>query len=138
MNAAEVAAVVAKIRLGDNRETSREVILEWADSIGDLDFDDAVQAVRMHRRESTEYLVAAHIRLGVLRIKAARSPSNDSTPARYLQLQAGLLPSAPKPANFDAMCAVWADPDAFARELAVYDAQLAQARRAPSAADPAP
>ena len=72
MNAAQVAAVVAKIRLGDNRETSREVILEWVDSIGDLDFDDAVEAVRMHRRETTVYLQPAHVRANVRLLRARR------------------------------------------------------------------
>jgi len=72
VNAAQVAAVVAKIRLGDNRETSREVILEWVDSIGDLDFDDAVEAVRMHRRETTVYLQPAHVRANVRLLRARR------------------------------------------------------------------
>jgi hypothetical protein len=131
VNAAQVAAVVAKIRLGDNRETSREVILEWVDSIGDLDFDDAVEAVRMHRRETTDYLTPAHVRTNVKRVRAARTPSNDTTPERFKQLEAGVIPSAPKPKNWDAMCAAWSDTAAFAREVAVYDAQLIAAGFAP-------
>jgi hypothetical protein len=131
VNAAQVAAVVAKIRLGDNRETSREVILEWVDSIGGLDFDDAVEAVRMHRKESTDYLTPAHVHSNVKRVRAARTPSNDTTPDRFKQLEAGVIPSAPKPANWDSMCAAWNDPVAFAREVAVYDAQLVAAGFAP-------
>lgn len=72
MNAEQVAAVVAKIRLGDNRETSREVILEWVDSIGDLVFEDAIEGVRLHRRESTEYLLPAHVRAGARRARDVR------------------------------------------------------------------
>jgi|GEM_PF-7093495 len=124
MNAEQVAAVVAKIRLGDNRETSREVILEWVDSIGDLNFDDAVEAVRMHRKESTDYLTPAHVRAGVRRVRELRSPSNDTTPDRFKQLASGEIQSAPKPANWDSMCAAWNDRAAFAREVAVYDVQL--------------
>jgi hypothetical protein len=134
VNAAQVAAVVAKIRLGDNRETSREVILEWVDSIGDLDFDDAVEAVRMHRRETTDYLTPAHVRTNVKRVRAARTPSNDTTPERFKQLEAGVIPSAPKPENWDSMCAAWNDPAAFAREVAVYNAQLIAAGFAPTEA----
>ena len=35
---------------------------------------------------------------------------------------------APKPVNFDALAAAWNDPITFARESAIYDAQLAAAR----------
>jgi hypothetical protein len=130
MNAEQVAAVVAKIRIGDNRETSPEVILEWLDTIGDLNFDDAIEAVRMHRRESTEYLAAAHLRANVKRLQAARNPSNDTTPAKWREIaEAGN--GAPKPANWDALSAAWDDPQAWAREIAVYDAQLSAAGFAP-------
>lgn len=126
MNAEEVAKVLAKIRLGDNRETSREALLEWIDNIGDLEFADAIEAVRMHRRESTAYLMPAHIRENVKAIKAARNPSNDTTPGGYRQVEqlkaAAGFP--PKPDNWDAMCAAWNDPVRFAAEVARYDEQL--------------
>ena len=122
MNSQQVAAVLAKIQLGDNRETDAAglVLAEWVDSIGDLNFDDAVEAVRMHRKESTEYLLPAHVRAGVRRVRELRSPSNDSTPVSEFADSSG----APKPENFDAMCAAWADPVQFAREVAVYNSQL--------------
>ena len=126
MNNAQVAAVLAKIQLGDNRETDAAglVLAEWVDSIGDLDFDDAVEAVRMHRKESTDYLTPAHVRAGVKRVRELRSPSNDTTPDRFKQLASGEIQSAPKPANWDSMCGAWNDRAAFAREVAVYDRQL--------------
>jgi hypothetical protein len=67
VNAAQVAAVLAKIQLGDNRETDAAgvVLAEWVDTIGDLDYQDAIEAVRMHRKSSTVYLQAAHIRENV-------------------------------------------------------------------------
>ena len=61
MNVEEVSRVVAKVKLGDNREVNELVILEWWDSIGDLAFDEAIEAVRMHRKTSTDYLLPAHI-----------------------------------------------------------------------------
>jgi hypothetical protein len=136
VNNQQVAAVLAKIQLGDNRETDAAglVLAEWVDSIGDLDFDDAVEAVRMHRRETTDYLTPAHVRTNVKRVRAARTPSNDTTPDRFKQLEAGVIPSAPKPANWDAMCAAWNDRAAFAREVAIYDAQLTAAGFAPTEA----
>ncbi len=48
----ELKRVVTKIQLGDNRQVDRLVLLEWRDSIGDLNFADAIEAVSMHRRES--------------------------------------------------------------------------------------
>ncbi|MGN6200003.1 hypothetical protein [Humibacter sp.] len=61
MNIKETAAVLAKIKLGDNREVTTLVIQEWHDAIGDLAYADAVEAVRMHRRDSTDYLMPAHV-----------------------------------------------------------------------------
>jgi hypothetical protein len=74
VNNQQVAAVLAKIQLGDNRETDAAglVLAEWVDSIGDLDFDDAVEAVRMHRRETTVYLQPAHVRANVRLLRARR------------------------------------------------------------------
>lgn len=53
--------MVAKVKLGDNREVNELVILEWCDSISDLAFEEAIEAVRMHRKTSTDYLLPAHI-----------------------------------------------------------------------------
>lgn len=61
MTIEEVAKVLAKIQLVDNREISKLVVLEWFDLIGHLDFDAAIEAVRVHRQTSTEYLQPAHI-----------------------------------------------------------------------------
>jgi hypothetical protein len=72
VNIQEVAGVLAKIKLGDNREVNKLVIADWADVIGDLDFDDAIEAVVMHRRESGTYLQAAHIRENVRVLNARR------------------------------------------------------------------
>lgn len=70
----ETAAVLAKIKLGDNRQVDNAglVLNEWHDAIGDLDYLDAIAAVVLHRRESTDYLMPAHIRIGARRAKEAR------------------------------------------------------------------
>ena len=74
MNAEQVALVLAKIQLGDNREIDSQglVLREWHESIGDLKFEDAIEAVRLHRRESSVYLTANHIRVGAVRARDAR------------------------------------------------------------------
>lgn len=65
MNIDQTAAVLVKIQFGDNREVSPLVIQEWHDTIGDLEYRDVVEAVRMHRRDSADYLMPAHIRENV-------------------------------------------------------------------------
>jgi len=74
MNNSQVAAVLAKIQLGDNREIDAQgiVLREWHESIGDLNFEDAIEAVRLHRRESSVYLTANHVRVGAQRARDAR------------------------------------------------------------------
>ena len=74
MNYEEVSAVLVKIQLGDNRHVDKDglVLRDWFDSIGDLNYSDAIAAVVLHRRESTEYLMPAHIRMGARRAKEAR------------------------------------------------------------------
>lgn len=81
MTLEEVGKVLAKIQLGDNREVTPGVIAEWDDSIGDLKFADAIQAVREHRRNSTDYLQPAHIRRLVAQRRALLPPADDSVPA---------------------------------------------------------
>jgi hypothetical protein len=80
MNIQETAAVLAKIKIGDNREVDSKglVLREWHEAIGDLDYADAIEAVAMHRRESQAYLLPAHVRANVQLIRTRRARS-----ARY-------------------------------------------------------
>jgi hypothetical protein len=73
MNVADVAAVLVKIRLGDNRNVDDLVIREWEDGVGDLNYADCVEAVRMHRRESAAYLQVFHVRDNVRVLLARRA-----------------------------------------------------------------
>lgn len=74
MNIQETAAVLAKIKIGDNREIDSKgiVLREWHQEIGHLPYQDALEAVVMHRQESTEYLQAGHIVANVARILRRR------------------------------------------------------------------
>lgn len=120
MNNEQVAAVVAKIKLGDNREVTQLVLREWSDSIAFLDFDDAILAVTMHRRESTEYLQPAHIIANVKRIRQDRTSR--------AEVETGVEQvGAPRPANWDAMVAAWNDPVEYAKQRAIYSQQLVDA-----------
>ena len=70
MNSEQVATVLARVQVGDNRVVDELVLADWEDTIGDLPFDAAIEAVRMHRRDSTAYLTAAHVRANVKVIQA--------------------------------------------------------------------
>jgi hypothetical protein len=73
VNTEQVATVLGKIQLGDNRAADRTTLLEWIDGIGDLDMSDAIAAVRMHRRESAAYLQVFHVRDNVRVLLARRA-----------------------------------------------------------------
>lgn len=115
MSIDELARVLAKIQLGDNRQVDALVIREWFDTIGDLSFEDSVAAVTLHRRESTAYLLPAHIIANVKRIRADRPEVKQVT----------TYPDGhPRPDNYAAMVAAAKDPVRFAAEVARYNEQL--------------
>ena len=78
MNMKETAAIMGKVKLGDNRnfgstrEEKATYLNDWHDNIGDLNFQDAWDAVVMHRKESADYLQVAHIRANAKRAKLRR------------------------------------------------------------------
>ncbi|GLU88915.1 hypothetical protein Agsp01_11700 [Agromyces sp. NBRC 114283] len=74
MNRSECAKVLAKIQLGDNRQVDQLVLDEWFDTIGHLNFEDAIAGVRLHRQESTAYLMAAHVIANAGRVRRDRLP----------------------------------------------------------------
>lgn len=62
MNLAEAAAVLAKAAAFDRRTVGEADILAWHDALGDLPAGDCLAAVTEHYRESTEWLMPAHVR----------------------------------------------------------------------------
>lgn len=72
MNVTETAKVLGLAAVVDNRVVDQATIAAWHDLIGALDFTDACEAVRTHRRTSTEYLLPAHVIAGVRGIRAIR------------------------------------------------------------------
>lgn len=73
----EMKKVLAKIQLGDNRQVDRASLAEWFDTVGHLDFAEAIGAVKLHRQESTEYLMPAHV------IRNARRVQERTLPPRH-------------------------------------------------------
>lgn len=72
MNITETGQVLTLIQVVDRRVVDKATIAAWHDLIGDLSLEDCLEAVRAHRRESTEYLLPAHIRKRVLAVRAER------------------------------------------------------------------
>ncbi|QWT24960.1 hypothetical protein KPL76_06275 [Subtercola sp. PAMC28395] len=88
MNIEEMKVVLAKVQLGDNRQVDKATLMEWFDTAGFLNGPDALEAVRMHRRESTDYLMPAHLIRNVGRIHEQRGRqmqlnSPDRCPHKY-------------------------------------------------------
>lgn len=71
MNIEQTAELLAAIQLIDNRKVEKLTIQVWHELVGDLDYAVAAEAVKLHFRESTEYLKPAHIRAGVERMLLA-------------------------------------------------------------------
>lgn len=71
MNIEETGKLLARVQVLDNRRVDEATILAWHELVEDLEFAHAVEAVRLHFRESTTYLVPAHVRANVERILLA-------------------------------------------------------------------
>lgn len=76
MNIEQTAVILAKVAALDNRNDTDAAVLAWHEAIGDLDYRDALEAVAIHRRESTEYLMPAHIRRIAAQLRKERGDRN--------------------------------------------------------------
>jgi hypothetical protein len=62
MNRSEIAMLLGACAARDQRTVGDMDVMAWLDDLGDLDFQDAREAVSMHFRESTDRIMPAHIR----------------------------------------------------------------------------
>ncbi|MER7331635.1 MULTISPECIES: hypothetical protein [unclassified Micromonospora] len=69
MTPGDVARLLGTCALYDYRETSKHDAVAWYAVIGDLDFEEASEAVRRHYRDSTERIMPAHVRAIVKQIR---------------------------------------------------------------------
>lgn len=120
MNDTQLAQVVARIQAGDNRSVDAATVTHFRETIGALDYQDAMAAVRMHFTSSAEYLTAAHI------VANARAIARDRV------MRAPLVSGrrfAPKPTNMAALEAAHRSGDRVrvAEERAVYNRQCVDA-----------
>lgn len=71
MDIVQISELLAEIQIGDNRRIDDAVLLQWQKLVDDLDYDIALEAMMLHRRESAQWLTAAHVRKNVERIRQA-------------------------------------------------------------------
>lgn len=79
MTPADAAELLALAAAFDRRTVGRADATAWADALTGLDKADCAEAIRAHFRDCTDYLMPAHVRQGVKRIRADRirnAPSN--------------------------------------------------------------
>ncbi|UGS27603.1 hypothetical protein K8F61_05285 [Microbacterium resistens] len=78
MNVQETTDLLTRIQIIDNRRVEEATVLAWFELVADLDHGMAVEAAKLHFRESTAYLTPAHVRANVERIRfAALGPVED-------------------------------------------------------------
>lgn len=71
MTIEEVGELLVHMQAIDNRQIEEITILEWNESVGELALADAVEALRLHRRESKEWVTPFHIHANVERMRVA-------------------------------------------------------------------
>lgn len=69
MNLRETAQLLAKVQLVDNRQVDELTVREWHDLLGHIELAHALEAVRMHRRSSSDYLLPAHVARGAALVR---------------------------------------------------------------------
>ena len=78
MTPAAAADLLALAAAFDRRTIGKADAVAWADALHDLAPADCAEAIRAHFRDSTDYLMPAHVRQGVKRIRADRIRSANS------------------------------------------------------------
>jgi hypothetical protein len=72
MNRAEIAQLLGLAAARDRRTVGTADVAAWFEDLGDLDFADARAALGRHFRETTDWLMPAHIRRHVKALRAER------------------------------------------------------------------
>jgi hypothetical protein len=78
MTPGEAARLLAACAMYDFRSVEKPDGLAWHHVIGDLDFEDAMEAVRRHYADSTDRMMPAHVRAGVKAIRDERRRTEPS------------------------------------------------------------
>lgn len=77
MNLTETSALLTFAARYDRRTIGEQDVRAWQEALADVDVEGARDAVVAHYRESTDFLMPAHVRA---RVKAARQARMVATP----------------------------------------------------------
>lgn len=109
MNAREIAMLLASCASADKRTVGEADVIAWLDWVGDLDYADAVAAVKAHYSETRDWIMPSDIRRRVRATRAARiaaappvEPSDAAAddPAVYRrEMRAAIAAAAAAPAG---------------------------------------
>jgi hypothetical protein len=94
MNLEETSAVLGKAAGFDNRTIGQANLLAWHEVLGDLDVRDCLNAIAQHHRESTEYLMPAHVRRIAEKLRTERR-DRESRDEQHRQLEAYAATAGP-------------------------------------------
>jgi len=72
MDIRETGLLLAKIALVDNRTATNETIMAWQEILAETAFEDAMLALLIHYRTSTEWVRPAHIVQGAAAVRKER------------------------------------------------------------------
>lgn len=101
MNTREAFQLLTLASARDGRTVDVEVATVWADDLAYIPLEDAVEAARMHYRESSAWLMPAHVTANVKRIREQRD--------REERVRRQLEPPKPLPADDEGIKAYWAE-----------------------------
>lgn len=73
MTPEQTGQALAYIAAADRRTLGKADLLVWHDAVGDLPHDDVMDAVRQHYRNSTDFLMPAHVRRAVRKAREDRA-----------------------------------------------------------------
>lgn len=97
MNEPEAFQLLTLASARDGRKVSQAVARVWADDLAYIPLDLAAEAARNHFRESSDWLMPAHITRGVARIRRERERiANRPGPRGLEPLRAELEPLPPE------------------------------------------
>jgi len=79
MNRAEVSLLLGVCASFDARTIGEADVIAWHDVLGDLNYSDAVNAVKSHYGSSADRIMPAHVRSGVRQIRRERVNGADAS-----------------------------------------------------------
>lgn len=83
MNKTETSQLLALIRLIDNRPITPEVVVVWNELLGGIGYEEAVAAMKAYYRQSSKWLMPAHL---IELVEAARADADREAGRRKREL----------------------------------------------------